>query len=552
MDKTTDNPRYGMVIDVNRCVGCQTCTIACKHWNDTQPGVQWRSVLDVETGSFPDVERLFLVVGCQHCAEPPCVPVCPTGATRQRADGLVTMNYDVCIGCASCAVACPYQARTIAHDHQWYYGEATVQEQKARHREREGVAQKCTFCIDKIDEAEEAGLTPGEDLEVTPACAASCISQAIRFGDFNDPESTVSKLTEENPYFRLHEELGTDPQIKYLYSTPAVPGRSVEPSEFDEDRLADPANPLVGKLQKFWDWRAAMNWCFGGFASGFAVVGWLTYLFAGLPAPTLAFLNLGAAGLMSIGLFFVWLKIGRKFRAWRAIFRPQTSWMSRELYTAAMFYPSVLAGLVWQHPAAFAVSGISALAFLICQAKILHMAKGIPAWRAPLIPLMIVATGLLEGLGLAALLAVFAKAWLGEAEAGIAAALAAGGIALVVFNALVWMAYRGTAGARGLPPLARRAIDGLNLPLQAAGHALPLALFALALTTAGGASVYLSVAGLLAIVGGMFWKFGIIVRAGYQQGFAMPKMPQRGSGTKAAPRLPARGPAAARTAQAAE
>ena len=91
-------PRWGMVIDVNRCVGCQSCTIACKHTNDTPPGVQWRRVLDVEQGEFPDVERVFLVVGCQHCAEPSCVPVCPTGATRQRDDGLVTMDYDLCIG----------------------------------------------------------------------------------------------------------------------------------------------------------------------------------------------------------------------------------------------------------------------------------------------------------------------------------------------------------------------------------------------------------------------------------------------------------------------
>ncbi len=546
MDNT---PRYGMVVDVNRCVGCQTCTIACKHWNDTQPGVQWRSVLDVETGKFPDVERLFLVVGCQHCAEPPCVPVCPTGATRQRADGLVTMDYDVCVGCASCAVACPYQARTIVHGHKWYYGEATPQEEMARRREREGVAQKCTFCIDKIDEATEAGLTPGEDLEITPACAASCISQAIRFGDFNDPASTVSKLTQERPYFRLHEELGTDPQIKYLYSTPAIPGRSAELNEFDDDRLADPANPLVGKLQKFWDWRAAMNWCFGGLSSGFAVTGWLAYLFAGLPAQTLAYMNFGAAALMAVGLFFVWLKIGRKFRAWRAIMRPQTSWMTRELYTAAVFYPSVLAGLVWQHPAAFALSGVSALVFLVSQAKILHMAKGIPAWRAPLVPLMIVATGLLEGLGLAALLAVFVKVRLGGAEAVIATELAAAGIGLVVFNALLWMNYRSTAAARGIPPLARRAIDGINAPLFIAGHVLPLALFAVALVTANGASVTLSVAGLMAIIGGMFWKFGIIVRAGYQQGFAISKMPQRGSGTKAAPRLPARSPAAAQAAE---
>ena len=77
-------PRWGMTIDINRCVGCQTCTIACKHWNDTLPDIQWRRVIDVEQGEYPNVQRQFLVTGCQHCAEPPCVPVCPTGATRQR------------------------------------------------------------------------------------------------------------------------------------------------------------------------------------------------------------------------------------------------------------------------------------------------------------------------------------------------------------------------------------------------------------------------------------------------------------------------------------
>ena len=114
--------RYGMIVDLNRCVGCQTCTIACKQANDTPPGVQWRKVLDVEYGQFPSVERLFLVTGCQHCANPSCVPVCPTGATKQRADGLVTMDYDACIGCGYCAVSCAYQARTIVHDPKGYYG----------------------------------------------------------------------------------------------------------------------------------------------------------------------------------------------------------------------------------------------------------------------------------------------------------------------------------------------------------------------------------------------------------------------------------------------
>ncbi|MCZ6524104.1 MAG: 4Fe-4S dicluster domain-containing protein, partial [Alphaproteobacteria bacterium] len=179
--------RWGMVVDLNRCVGCQTCAVACKHENATVPGVQWREVLDVEHGEFPSVERLFLVVGCQHCAEPPCVPVCPTGATVQRADGMVTMDYDLCIGCAACAVACPYQARTIVHDERWYYGVETEQERSVAHDERIGVAQKCTFCVERVDAGLAQGLVPGVDLGATPDCAASCIAQALHFGDFADP-----------------------------------------------------------------------------------------------------------------------------------------------------------------------------------------------------------------------------------------------------------------------------------------------------------------------------------------------------------------------------
>ena len=103
--------RWAMVADLRRCVGCQSCTASCKHANATPPGVQWRRVLDIEVGEYPDVQRAFVPVGCQHCDEPPCLPVCPTGATYQRDDGIVGINYDVCIGCAYCAVACPYQAR---------------------------------------------------------------------------------------------------------------------------------------------------------------------------------------------------------------------------------------------------------------------------------------------------------------------------------------------------------------------------------------------------------------------------------------------------------
>ena len=210
--------RYVMVVDLRRCIGCQTCTAACRHANATPPGVQWRKVLDVETGEFPDVQRSFMPVGCQHCGEPPCVDVCPSQATQKRADGLVTIDYDVCIGCGYCAVACPYQARSIVHRAEFAYnGEASPSEAANADPKRINVATKCTFCIGRIDSAKEKGLTPGVDPEVTPACANSCIASAISFGDRDDPNSNVSTLLRENQHFRMHEELGTDPGMYYLW-----------------------------------------------------------------------------------------------------------------------------------------------------------------------------------------------------------------------------------------------------------------------------------------------------------------------------------------------
>jgi len=396
--QTSDQIRWGMTVDLNRCVGCQTCTIACKHANDTPPGVQWRKVLDVETGKFPDVERLFMVVGCQHCAEPPCVPVCPTGATRQRDDGLVTMDYDLCIGCAYCAVSCPYQARTIAHEQNWYYGTETAQEVKVEHKDRLGVAQKCTFCVERIDESKEVGAVPGVDLEYTPACAASCIAEALVFGDFNDPDSKVSKLVEEKPFFQMHKELGTDPQIKYLYETPAVPGREPGEQDLDEERLGDPSNALVGELQHFWDIRAAMNFVLGGMSSGLGFIAVLAFLSGQLPAQTTHDLLLGSAFIMAGGLFCVWLKIGRKLRAAFAVLRPQSSWMSREIYIVGVYYPAIAAWLLWPNDWLLLIAGTAALAFLYCQARILQACMGIPAWRIPMMVWMLLVSGLFEGI----------------------------------------------------------------------------------------------------------------------------------------------------------
>lgn len=217
MTQRQKNKRYAMAIDLRRCVGCQTCTAACKSANATPSGVQWRRVLDVETGEFPDVRRTFLPVACMHCANPPCVDVCPTTASRRREDGLVTIDYDICIGCANCVMACPYDARSIEHEPRYAYG-AAMQSETARFEPgRLRVATKCTFCKERIDQAARTGQAPGVDPEVTTACVNACISGAMHFGDVNDSDSAIAKLLGQTRHFRMHEELGTEPSVFYIW-----------------------------------------------------------------------------------------------------------------------------------------------------------------------------------------------------------------------------------------------------------------------------------------------------------------------------------------------
>ncbi len=219
--------RWAMAADLRRCIGCQTCTAACRQANATPPGVQWRKVVDIETGAFPDVRRSFVPVGCMHCGDPPCEHVCPTTATKQRADGLVTIDYDLCIGCGYCAVACPYQARHIVHRATYAWGDAPAPNETARADPRRlSVATKCTFCADRIDAGVAKGLTPGVDPEATPACVNSCIAGVYAFGDLDDPASPVASLLARTEHFRMHEELGTAPGFYYVYDEREPPPES--------------------------------------------------------------------------------------------------------------------------------------------------------------------------------------------------------------------------------------------------------------------------------------------------------------------------------------
>jgi phenylacetyl-CoA:acceptor oxidoreductase subunit 1 len=207
--------RWGMVIDTRRCVGCQTCTIACKQEHGLPSGTQWRFVADCEIGEYPDVRRVFLPMQCMHCAEPPCVPVCPTGASRRREDGIVWVEYGACVGCGYCAVSCPYHARHLVDEDAGYFAAATPSEAGTAHPARHGVMTKCNFCSERVDAGRARGLVPGVDPEATPMCSVACIANAIVFGDLHDPASAVARAVAEGHVVPLMPECGTEPSVYY-------------------------------------------------------------------------------------------------------------------------------------------------------------------------------------------------------------------------------------------------------------------------------------------------------------------------------------------------
>lgn len=211
---TTGKHRWGMLIDLSKCIGCQYCVYACQAVNDVTDEMRWNEYLvdETETGNIFHMTR-----PCLHCQDAPCVSVCPVQATYVRDDGIVIMDYDICIGCRYCQVACPYDARsfnwsqrTDASGYQEDWGEAEIE------RRPRGVPEKCTFCVHRIDRGLPNGLIPGIDPAATPACVNVCPVTARIFGDLNDPTSPVSVAIANNPTFRLREDLGTEPNVYYI------------------------------------------------------------------------------------------------------------------------------------------------------------------------------------------------------------------------------------------------------------------------------------------------------------------------------------------------
>lgn len=210
----TGDYHWGMVIDLDACIGCEYCMRACSATNDVSTDKPWNIVIEEKSSTG---HPFFFSRPCLHCQNAPCVEVCPVGATYHRDDGLVIMDYDRCIGCRYCQVACPYDARkfnweerTDVNPYVPTFGAPEVE------RRPRGVVEKCTFCVHRIDAALQSGAIAGESPSATPACVNICPVGARIFGNLKNPDSHISKVLAENPTIRLREELGAEPSVYYI------------------------------------------------------------------------------------------------------------------------------------------------------------------------------------------------------------------------------------------------------------------------------------------------------------------------------------------------
>ncbi len=221
--------KWGMAVDLDRCIGCEACVIACQSENNIplntedifnqRRSIEWIRIERYWEGEFPNVKARFLPVLCQHCDNAPCEPVCPVYATYHNDQGLNVQVYNRCIGTRYCQNNCPYHVRFFNFwEPEWPDSLENQLNPDVTVRSR-GIMEKCTFCVQRIRrstrdaEREGRGLPDGE---LQPACVQACPTDTLVFGDLNDPNSRVSRLAKDSRHYRLRESLGTEPNVIYL------------------------------------------------------------------------------------------------------------------------------------------------------------------------------------------------------------------------------------------------------------------------------------------------------------------------------------------------
>jgi len=395
--------RYGFVIDNRKCIGCHSCTVACKTENRVSLGVNRTWVKYVEKGKFPQARRVFQVTRCNHCERPPCVEICPVSAMFQRRDGIVDFNPEQCIGCKACMQACPYDAIYL---------------DPARN-----TTAKCHFCAHRIE------------IELEPACVTVCPERAIVAGDLDDPASEVAELVARETVRVRKPEQGTRPKLFYIEGDESaiVPTaarhevfymwaqRNTNVSGGGATYVPD--HPLLQRnaLAAYdvaharpWDWLVPLYCWLKSIGAGVLAVPAIAVAFGWLGASHTRDIVLATLALIFTGATLLALvaDLSRKERFLRVMTTPQAkSWLTRGSYILLLY--SVLAGMYWLG----GVTGLSVVSALVlwptvvsgfCAAGytafLFGQCEGRDLWQTPLLPVHFVLQALLSSAAVLALL----------------------------------------------------------------------------------------------------------------------------------------------------
>lgn len=434
---------FGFIIDNRKCIGCHACTVACKSEHQVPVGVNRTWVKYIEKGEFPDTRRLFSVMRCNHCADAPCVEICPVTALYTREDGIVDFDNRRCIGCKACTQACPYDALFMEPDNH--------------------TASKCNYCTHRVD------------IGLEPACVVVCPEHAIISGDMDNPETEISKLLARETVSVRKPEKGTDPKLfyidgdrvslnptattvedDYMWSSQATGVGHF--AKFAEERIA--GSPVVAdelgrsgfvqiegrKARRvydapnkgvLWGWEVSAYVLTKAIATGAFILPVIASYFMFVPpeikriSAAIAFLFLCVTGVLLI------LDLGRPDRFLNVLFRPQwRSWLSRGAYFITVYGGLLTGWLVadwfgyekvvsYLEPFGIVFAVLTAVytAFLFAQAK------GRDFWQSPMLGLHMILHALMAGFGVL-LLITFAM----PATVGVMMALGFLTIAAVVFH----------------------------------------------------------------------------------------------------------------------
>ena len=382
--------RYGMVIDLKRCISCYACQMACKTENGTPPGVLYAWAYRVEQGEYPNTRQVYLPMLCNHCDEPSCVDVCPTGATHKREeDGIVVIDADECVGCRACMTACPYHARYYLDEIRGYYpGQGLTPYEKARYPEHSRrTVEKCNFCMDRLARRARAGVRgqlPG------------------RGPHLRRPRRSRQRA---EPADQAGRRLSTAPGDGHR-SVGLLPARrDGRPKEVAMNQPLALYRDLeaVYRPQRVWAEGRAVRAGGRPLLSGVGAGGWLIGLVLDIPLV----LSMSLAAVVLSGIVHLAF-LGHPERALEDDLRPRSSWISRGLWSIMIFVPTAalyLAGAygAWSTRSALLASSCWSSPCWRWAASSCTKASSMPyrgrwrLWHSPLLPVSYIAIGVRGG-----------------------------------------------------------------------------------------------------------------------------------------------------------